>query len=116
MDPSDKETQPLEISSKSILQNQTDSDGQDEVDEVVDLSEDFFCEAYYKVEYREIRMQIIKELFKELTVKWNRNFVMYPLSSSEDVQDMVSRFYFILYEVDAPLKIRFERFTQKYKK
>jgi hypothetical protein len=28
---------------------------------------------------------------------------------------MVSRFYFILYEVDAPLKLRFERFTQKYK-
>ena len=28
---------------------------------------------------------------------------------------MVSRFYFILYEVDAPLKLRFERFTKKYK-
>ena len=51
-----------------------------------------------------------------MTGKWDRNFVIYPLVTSEDFQLMISQFYFILYEVDAPLKIRFERFVEKYEK
>lgn len=29
---------------------------------------------------------------------------------------MISRFYFILYEVDSPIMLRYKRFKEKYKK
>lgn len=44
-----------------------------------------FCQAYYKRKYQELRKQIIKEVFRDLTGKWDRNFVVYPLSASEDI-------------------------------
>jgi len=39
--------------------------------------------------YRELREEIIKEVFRELTGKWDRNFVIYPISSYEDIQLMM---------------------------
>lgn len=41
------------------------------------------------VKYRELRGAIIKEVFRELTGKWDRNFVIYPISSYEDIQLMM---------------------------
>lgn len=53
-------------------------------------------------------------MFRDLTGKWTRHFVVYPLSPCDDIQLMFSRFYFILYEVESPLRLRYERYTQKY--
>jgi hypothetical protein len=39
--------------------------------------------------HKELRNQIIKEVFRDLTGKWDRNFVVYPLSASEDIQLML---------------------------
>lgn len=50
-----------------------------------------------------------------MTSKWDRHFVIYPISGQEDIKLMISRFYFICYEVDAPMKLRHRRFLQKYK-
>lgn len=50
-----------------------------------------------------------------MTSKWDRNFVVYPISGQDDIKIMISRFYFLCYEVDAPLKIRHQRFLTKYK-
>jgi dCMP deaminase len=49
-----------------------------------------------------------------MTAQWNKSFVIFPLSSSEDINIMISRYYFILFEVDAPIKMRFNRFLEKY--
>jgi len=48
-----------------------------------------FCQAYYKRKYQELRKQIIKEVFRDLTGKWDRHFVVYPLSAAEDIQLML---------------------------
>ena len=58
-----------------------------------------FCFAYYLSRYlwynlsvekhREIRIAIIKEVFRDLTGKWDRNFVIFPISSFEDIQLMM---------------------------
>jgi hypothetical protein len=79
-----------------------------------EISDKSFCFSYYKSKYSKLRNSIIKDLFIELTAKWGRNFVIYPLTAGEDLQLMISKYYLILYEVDAPLKVRFQRFTQKY--
>lgn len=93
------------------------------------LDDDFFCFAYYQgklnsqmfncleplVKYKDLRLEIIRETFRDLTGKWDRNFVIFPISGQEDIKLMISRFYFLCYEVDAPLKMRHQRFLQKYK-
>lgn len=43
-----------------------------------------------------------------------RRYQSYDVSISE-LTRISSRFYFIAYEVDSPLKIRYNRFIQKYK-
>ena len=48
-----------------------------------------FCYAYYKSEYKQLRQEIIKEVFRDLTGKWNRHFVVYPLSPCDDIQLML---------------------------
>lgn len=67
------------------------------------------------VKYKDLRLEIIRETFRDLTGKWDRNFVIFPISGQEDIKLMISRFYFLCYEVDAPLKIRYQRFLHKYK-
>ena len=44
-----------------------------------------FCYAYYNKEYKQLRQEIIKETFRDMTGKWNRNFVVYPLSPCDDI-------------------------------
>ena len=48
-----------------------------------------FCHAYYQSEYKELRQKIIKEVFRDLTGKWTRHFVVYPLSPCDDIQLML---------------------------
>ena len=56
----------------------------DEFDEN-ELNEEYYCYAYYKNEFKDVRNQIVKSIFRDLTGKWSRNFVIYPLSSIEDI-------------------------------
>lgn len=60
--------------------------------------------------FLQVRAEIVKEVFKQITSDWQNNYVVYPLSSSEDIKIMISRYYFILFEVDAPITSRFNRF------
>lgn len=60
------------------------------------LDDQSFCFAYYQVKYKELRLEIIRETFKDLTSKWDRNFVIYPISGQEDIKLMISRFYFFV--------------------
>jgi hypothetical protein len=69
---------------------------------------------YYQKEYKDLRSELVKEVFKQITGDWQNNYVVYPLSSSEDIKIMISRYYFILFEVDAPITHRYKRFQQKY--
>ena len=73
-----------------------------------------FCYAYYHVDFKKLRQDIIREVFRDLTGKWNRHFVVYPISPCDDIQLLFSRYYFILYEVESPLRLRYDRFTTKY--
>lgn len=41
------------------------------------------------VKYKDLRLEIIRETFKDLTGKWDRNFVIYPISSQEDIKLMM---------------------------
>jgi hypothetical protein len=82
--------------------HEEESDQSDE-----DISDQAFCFAYYKQKYSKLKNSIIKDLFIELTSKWGRNFVIYPLSICEELQLMISKYYLILYEIDAPLKVRY---------
>jgi len=81
--------------SKGTAPKEESKDGDDFIDDKTDeelgISEghDTFCFAYYMVKFRELRMAIIKEVFRELTGKWDRHFVLYPLSASEDIQLML---------------------------
>ena len=54
-----------------------------------DVKDGNFCFSYYLARYRDLRVSIIKEIFRDLTKKWNRNFVIYPLSSCEDIELMM---------------------------
>ena len=45
-----------------------------------------FCFAYYQAEYKTLRQEIIREVFRDLTGKWNRHFVVYPLSPCDDIK------------------------------
>ncbi|CDW72449.1 deoxycytidylate deaminase [Stylonychia lemnae] len=51
-------------------------------------------------------------VFRTITSDWKSHYVIYPLSSCEEIQIMI--YYFILYECDAPVKQRYLRFKQKY--
>lgn len=73
-----------------------------------------FCFQYYHKKYRELRMEIIKDLFRSLTSRWKQNFVIYPLGSTSEIQHCISRFYYITYEVDSPVMNRFANFKEKY--
>ena len=48
-----------------------------------------FCHPYYQPEYKQLRQTIIKETFRDLTGKWNRHFVVFPLSPCDDIQLML---------------------------
>ena len=48
-----------------------------------------FCHAYFMADYSQLRKIIIKEVFRDLTSKWNRHFVVYPLSPCDDIQLML---------------------------
>mmetsp|Transcript_15366 Transcript_15366/g.25980 ORF Transcript_15366/g.25980 Transcript_15366/m.25980 type:complete len:138 (+) Transcript_15366:415-828(+) len=78
------------------------------------LSKDQFCFQYFHKKYREIRMQIVKQLFRQLTSNWRQSYVIFPLGSTSEIQHCISRFYYITYEVDAPVMLRFRNFKQKY--
>ena len=41
------------------------------------------------VEFKEIREKIIKEVFRDLTSKWDRHFVIYPLSPCDNIKLML---------------------------
>ena len=60
-------------------------------------------------------MEIMKDLFKSLTARWKEHFVIYPLGSTNEIQHCISRFYYITYEIDSPIKNRFGNFKKKYK-
>lgn len=86
----------LEIFRSRLLQElrnkdvpNSDSNPEEEEEAIKQLESDEFCHAYYKKKYRELRARIIKEVFRDLTGKWDRHFVVYPLSASEDIQLMV---------------------------
>lgn len=68
------------------------------------LSHQQFCFQYYHKKYLKMRMAIIKELFRKITSQWQKNFVIYPLGSCSEIQHCISRFYYITYEVDSPIK------------
>ncbi len=38
---------------------------------------------------RDLRISMVKEVFRDLTGKWDRNFVIFPISSFEDIQLMM---------------------------
>jgi len=40
-------------------------------------------------EYKDLRQDIIKEVFRDLTGKWNRHFVVYPVSPCDDINLML---------------------------
>lgn len=37
------------------------------------------------VKYKALRLQIIKEQFRQCTGRWDRHFVIYPISGYEDI-------------------------------
>ena len=41
------------------------------------------------VKYKELRMEVIRETFRDLTGQWNRNFVIYPISGQDDIEVMM---------------------------
>ena len=41
------------------------------------------------VKNRDLRISMVKEVFRDLTGKWDRNFVIFPISSFEDIQLMM---------------------------
>ena len=44
-----------------------------------------FCVAFYQAEYKDLRQKIIKQVFKDMSSKWNRNHVIYPLSPCDNI-------------------------------
>ena len=50
---------------------------------------DHFCKAYFMPEFKDLRQNIIREVFRDLTGKWDRNFVIYPLSPCDNFQLML---------------------------
>ena len=47
---------------------------------------DQFCFQYYHKKYRDARLKIIKDLFRELTSNWRQHYVIYPLGSTAEIQ------------------------------
>ena len=39
----------------------------------------------FLVKYKELRFQVIKEVFRGMTGDWGRNHVIYPISGHEDI-------------------------------
>lgn len=83
--------------------------------ESIDIEDDnSYCFFYFQTAFKQIRAELVKEVFKQITGDWQSHYVVYPLSSSEDIRIMISRYYFILFEVDAPISARYKRFLSKY--
>jgi len=40
-------------------------------------------------DFKDLRLNLVKKVFKDVTSQWSRNFVIYPLSSCEDIQIMM---------------------------
>ena len=55
----------------------------------IEMGHQNFCYAYYSAAYKSLRKEIIREIFRDLTGKWNRHFVVYPLSPQDDIQLML---------------------------
>lgn len=86
-----------------------------ESDGLVDIDdENSYSFYYYQTQFLKVRAELVKEVFKQITSDWQHNYVVYPLSSSEDIKIMISRYYFILFEVDSPITNRYKRFSKKY--
>ena len=49
-------------------------------------AEDQFCFQYYHKKYRDMRMRVIKDLFRKLTSRWRESFVIYPLGSTAEIK------------------------------
>ena len=69
--------------------DEEDDDGEPNEDELGLSGDKSFCHAYYMVEFKEIREKIIKEVFRDLTSKWDRHFVIYPLSPCDNIKLML---------------------------
>ena len=66
---------------------QLSQDAQEQVNSPADiLDEDQYCFQYYHKKYRDIRLEIIKDLFRSLTSRWKQDFVIYPLGSTNEIQ------------------------------
>lgn len=78
------------------------------------MAMDQFCFQYYHKKYRDARLKIIKDLFRELTSNWRQHYVIYPLGSTAEIQHCLSRFYYITYEIESPTMLRYEHFKKKY--
>ena len=80
---------------RSKLEQQRKKDGEKAIEDGEEYAEEEaldkneFCQAYYKKKYKDVRKAIIKEVFRDLTGKWDRHFVVFPLSASEDIQLML---------------------------
>lgn len=62
-----------------------------EAEKFVDSPEDImetaqFCFQYFHNKYRDVRLKIIKDLFRELTSNWREHYVIYPLGSTAEIQ------------------------------
>ena len=55
----------------------------------LEIGDKNFCHAYYQVEYKQLRQDLIREVFRDLTGKWARHFVVYPLNPCDDMKLML---------------------------
>ena len=85
---------------EAVVEESKDNKGESEMDEDcalhktdaelgIELGNKSFCYAYYQKEFKSLREAMIKEVFRDLTSKWGRNFVVYPLSPCDDIQLML---------------------------
>ena len=101
---------------KKRLDKEAMAEKEDKNEEEKDEKDDMFFEAFYQDKYKPLRMEIIKEQFVYFTKNWGKKFILYPLTGRDEINLMISQFYFVVYEVDAPLLVRFDRFKSKYAK
>ena len=54
-----------------------------------------------------------EELLGHVSVNWQKDFVIYPVSTLKEVESLKKKPFFLLVAVDAPTSVRFKRDTSK---
>jgi dCMP deaminase len=74
----------------------------------------FLREFYLDPEGKKEVTALVEKVIALVKSDWKNNYVIFPIANMDDWENILYRHTFIVYEIEAPITSRYERFCSKY--